>query len=267
MERHCGTTTLVDRRLKIANVFRLPLFSKYGRDGLFVDTALSGSCSAAQDSSCLLRLCNVRLESLIANPLVRPHQLSALAAYLHAPEVACALLAGDLNAIEPFDRTLHSENELEDAYLTLGGREDSDEGYTWGYQVPAVVREKFGCSRVDKILFRGDVRANAFERIGVGVVVAEDKREGRRERKRGLVITTASWVTLSLAKAGVHKWMAVLGVCRSQCCLDYEGPAVRYDLDSIIQQPSKDLQQLGTANVRQAIDDSKEVTSIMGYFS
>lgn len=176
-----GTTILIDARLEIANVFRVPVLSKFNRDGLFVDITLSGPSSSVQSFSSVLRLCNVHLESLVANPPVRPHQLSAVAAYLHAPEVACALLAGDLNAIEPFDRTLHTQNRLEDAYLSLGGKEDSDEGYTWGYQVPAAMRERFGCSRMDKILFRGDVGVQAFERIGAGVKVAEDTREEIRE--------------------------------------------------------------------------------------
>ncbi|KAF2623928.1 hypothetical protein BU25DRAFT_349170 [Macroventuria anomochaeta] len=169
---HYGTTTLIDARLSVASVFRVPFLSKFDRDGLFVDIALTSK---------VLRLCNVHLESLIASPPVRPHQLSTVAAYLHAPEVACALLAGDLNAIEPFDWKLHTDNGLEDAYLFLGGKEDSDEGYTWGYQVPAAMREKFGCSRMDKILFCGDVRVNSFERIGTGVKVAEEKRGEARE--------------------------------------------------------------------------------------
>jgi tyrosyl-DNA phosphodiesterase 2 len=176
---HYGTVTLIDTRLSVLSVFRAPFLSKFDRDGLFVDIAVSTpeTSSLFNGTPKVLRLCNVHLESLIADPPVRPHQLSAAAAYLHAPEVACALLAGDLNAIEPFDRTLHSENNLQDAYLTLGGKEDNEEGYTWGYQVPAPMREKFGCSRMDKILFCGDVRVKSFARIGAGVRVAEDKRE------------------------------------------------------------------------------------------
>lgn len=180
---HYGTTTLIDTRLSVASVFRVPFLSKFDRDGLFIDIALSTSnpSSLSGDLPKVLRLCNVHLESLIANPPVRPHQLSAAAAYLHTPEVVCALLAGDLDAIEPFDRTLHSENDLQDAYLSLGGKEDSDKGYTWGYQVPAPMREKFGCSRMDKILFCGDVRVKSFEKIGAGVKVAEEKREEVRK--------------------------------------------------------------------------------------
>lgn len=178
-----GTVTFIDTRLSVTSVFRVPFLSKFDRDGLFVDITFSSLKSGASPgaSQKVLRLCNVHLESLVADPPVRPHQLSAAASYLHAPEVACALLAGDLNAIEPFDRTLHSENELQDAYLSLGGREDSEEGYTWGYQVPTSMRERFGCSRMDKILYCGDVEVQSFERIGAGVKVAEDVREEVRK--------------------------------------------------------------------------------------
>ncbi|KAH7093701.1 Endonuclease/exonuclease/phosphatase [Paraphoma chrysanthemicola] len=163
-----GTTTLVDRRLRIQNVFRVPWITKFDRDGLFVDIALSDAR--------VLRLCNTHLESLVADPPVRPLQLAAAAEYLRKVEVSCALLAGDLNAIQPFDRTLHSENGLNDTYLILGGKEDSDDGFTWGQQVPQWMKDRFGCSRMDKILYRGDILPKKFERIGMGVQVAEDVR-------------------------------------------------------------------------------------------
>ncbi|KAK7183950.1 hypothetical protein DPSP01_011727 [Paraphaeosphaeria sporulosa] len=170
-----GTNTLIDRRLTIKNVFRVPWISKFGRDGLFVDLTLSD-----QGKGRVLRLCNTHLESLVADPPVRPLQLQAAAPYLHDSSVAAGLLAGDLNAIQPFDRALHSDNDLKDAYLELGGQEDSDDGYTWGYQVPQALREKFGCSRMDKILFSGALRPQKFERIGMGVKVAEEKRQEMR---------------------------------------------------------------------------------------
>lgn len=165
-----GTTTLIDSRLEIKSVFRVPWTSKFDRDGLFVDIALD-------ESGKVLRLCNTHLESLVADPPVRPLQIAAAAPYLQKPEVACALLAGDLNAIQPFDRTLHFDNGLKDTYLELDGKEDSDEGYTWGQQAPQWMREKFGCSRMDKILFRGDIHPKKFERIGMGVKVAEEVRD------------------------------------------------------------------------------------------
>lgn len=169
-----GTQTLVDRGLSVEAVFRVPWQSRFERDGLFVDIALTPTGSKAGEQR-VLRLCNTHLESLIATPPVRPLQLSAAAKYLHVSDVAAGILAGDLNAIEPFDRTMPKKNGLEDAYIVLGGKEDSDEGYTWGYQVPEEMRKKFGYSRMDKILFRGDVnvRPGDFQRVGVGVRVEE----------------------------------------------------------------------------------------------
>ncbi|KAH7082608.1 Endonuclease/exonuclease/phosphatase [Paraphoma chrysanthemicola] len=170
-----GTTTLVDRRLRIQSVFRVPWITKFDRDGLFVDIALSDAKSSGDEAK-VLRLCNTHLESLVADPPVRPLQLAAAAEYLNKVEVSCALLAGDLNAIQPFDRTLHRENGLNDTYLILGGKEDSDDGYTWGQQVPQWMKDRFGCSRMDKILYHGNVLPKKFERIGMGIKVAEDVR-------------------------------------------------------------------------------------------
>ena len=179
-----GTTTLVDRRLTIKDVFRVPWVSKFQRDGLFVDIALSDS----KPQSRVLRLCNTHLESLVADPPVRPLQVAVASEYLQKPDVAFALLAGDMNAIQPFDRTLHTEHALTDTYLELGGQEDSDDGYTWGQQAPRWIREKFGCCRMDKILFRGDILPKTFERIGMGVKVAEEVRdEVEREIEGGWV--------------------------------------------------------------------------------
>ena len=117
---HYGTTTLVDRRFNIEKIFRVPWVTKFERDGLFVD--IKGS--KAQ----VVRLCNTHLESLAADTPVQPLQLAAAAKYLHAGNVQVALLAGDINAIQPFDHTLHTENRLKDDYLELGGKEDSKEG-------------------------------------------------------------------------------------------------------------------------------------------
>jgi len=162
-----GTTTLVDRRLTIKQVFRVRVISKFERDGLFVDVAL-------KDHDKVLRLCNVHLESLVADPPVRPLQLGAIAKWLQKEDVCAAALAGDCNATQPFDRTLHVENGLQDAYLALGGEEDSEEGYTWGDQVPDWMKQKFGKSRMDKVIFCGALEAKSLQRIGVGVTVQDD---------------------------------------------------------------------------------------------
>jgi len=163
-----GTTTLVDRRLRIAAVFRVPFESMFQRDGFFVDVRVVGEPR-------VLRLANVHLESLVADPPLRPAQMETTARYLHDEMVYAALLAGDCNSIQPFDRTIHSDNGLEDAYLVLGGKEDSDEGYTWGPQVPEAMFKKFGPSRMDRVMFCGKVKAKSLQRIGVGVKVDDDQ--------------------------------------------------------------------------------------------
>jgi tyrosyl-DNA phosphodiesterase 2 len=183
-----GTTSLVDRRLDIQSVFRVPWISKFGRDGLFIDITLMNPQLPDEDAK-ILRLCNTHLESLIADPPFRPLQLAVASQYLNETDVVCALLAGDLNAIQPFDRTMHSELNLKDTYLELGGQEDSHDGYTWGYQIPQWKRDKFGYSRMDKILLRGAIQPQKFERIGMGVRVAEEVREEIEEEIEG------GWVT------------------------------------------------------------------------
>ncbi|KAF2832505.1 hypothetical protein CC86DRAFT_377663 [Ophiobolus disseminans] len=183
-----GTTTLVDRRLSIQSVFRVPWHSGMGRDGLFVDLALSNAQQPDVDAK-TLRLCNTHLESLAADPPIRPLQLAAAAQYLNrVVYVPCTLLAGDLNAIQSFDRALPSLNELTDTYLELGGQEDTEEGYTWGPQARKWSREQFGSSRMDKILFSGCLQPKNFSRIGMGLKVADDVlEEVEREVEGGFV--------------------------------------------------------------------------------
>lgn len=201
-----GTNTLIDRRLVIDQVFRVPWVSKFTRDGLFVDLALSGSTEGN-----VLRLCNTHLESLVADPPVRPLQLGAAAPYLHDSKALAGLLAGDLNAIQPFDRTLHSDNGLKDTYLELGGEEDSDEGFTWGQQVPQALRERFGCSRMDKILFTGKVTPRGFQRIGVGVRVAEEKRREMRDAGEEEWVTDHYGVMADFELSGEEKLVVAGG--------------------------------------------------------
>jgi len=168
-----GTTTLIDKRLTVKDVFRVNYVTKFERDGLFVDILMKHTGGLGE---VLLRLCNTHLESLVADPPLRPGQLAMAAQQLHESDVHGGVLAGDLNAIQPFDRTLHSENDLKDAYLETGGEEDSEEGYTWGQQVYQELRDKFGCSRMDKILYCGGVEVTKPDLIGVGVKVEESKR-------------------------------------------------------------------------------------------
>ncbi|KAI1369453.1 endonuclease/exonuclease/phosphatase family protein [Xylaria arbuscula] len=220
-----GTTTLVDRALNIQSCFRVHYSqSKMERDALFVDVALPQplpQSTAAEDSSSssgskkppLLRLCNTHLESLVPVPALRPAQMQLVSTYMKrtAPEeeVSSAIVAGDFNAIQPEDRTLHDANGLRDAYLELGGAEDSETGYTWGQQALRALREQFGCSRMDKVYFCNNdssssssgsggaggsgLELQSFERIGADVEVEEGK-DGQRSGLLALGFEKA-WVT------------------------------------------------------------------------
>jgi tyrosyl-DNA phosphodiesterase 2 len=171
-----GTTVLIDKALSInSKPFRVRVPSRFQRDTLFVDIKARG------DSEKVLQLCNTHLESLIANPPVRPLQVAKAAVHMKASKNFASVLAGDLNAIELFDRTLHSDNGLKDAYLELGGKEDSDEGYTWGQQAPEALRAQFGCSRMDKAFYWGNVKPVSLVRIGEGVEVESE------EAKRAII--------------------------------------------------------------------------------
>ena len=126
---HYGTTTLVDRRLPIRSCFRVHYAkTRMERDGLFVDVDIGEQRP--------VRFCNTHLESLALEPPYRPVQLALCSHYLHAEEVHGGVVAGDFNAIQDFDSSLHTENKLKDAYLELGG--DEAKGQTWGQQAATV---------------------------------------------------------------------------------------------------------------------------------
>jgi tyrosyl-DNA phosphodiesterase 2 len=74
------------------------------------------------------RLYNTDLKHFWDHWHLRPVQLSHVSKYLHIPRLAGGILAGDLNAAEPFDRTLLPGNNLHDIYLELGGKEDGKDG-------------------------------------------------------------------------------------------------------------------------------------------
>ena len=164
---HYGTTTLIDRRLSVKDVFRVHYSqTRMERDGLFVDIRSEGG---------ILRLCNTHLESLAFEPAYRPPQMELCARFMKDSSVAGAILAGDLNAIQDFDKTLHSDNHLKDAFLEQGGSEsDAEGGHTWGQQAATVLRERFGTSRMDKVYFCGAVRLMSFERFGAGVEIDDE---------------------------------------------------------------------------------------------
>ncbi|KAJ9203630.1 hypothetical protein DTO164E3_201 [Paecilomyces variotii] len=180
-----GTTTLVEKKVDIQRVFRVHYkATRMQRDGLFVDVNVR-AVDEDEDKSTTLRVCNTHLESLTQNPPRRPIQLRIASTYMHGsgpldqesassmpisvPIPHAALLAGDLNAFAPEDLTAPVECGLQDAFLALGGTDGTEEGYTWGQQAPEELRRKFGCSRMDKILFCGGVKAEKLERIGEGV--------------------------------------------------------------------------------------------------
>ncbi|KAK5123358.1 hypothetical protein LTR85_002790 [Meristemomyces frigidus] len=171
---HYGTMTLIDKRLPIESCFRVHYSkTRMERDGLFVDIALGTPGKP-------IRLCNTHLESLAFEPPFRPPQLALCASYMHDNKaIHGAILAGDLNAIQDFDKHLHTDKHLKDAYLELGGREDDAEGgHTWGQQAATVQRERFGTCRMDKVLYCGGVQCKTFEHFGAGIEVEE---EGERE--------------------------------------------------------------------------------------
>lgn len=108
-------------------------------------------------------------------------------------------MAGDFNAIQDFDRHLHSDNGLKDAYIEVGGEEDSESGYTWGQQAATKLREQFGCSRMDKVFFVGDgLQLKGFEQFGADVEV-DDPRERDEIVKLGF---DRPWVTDHLGVVG-----------------------------------------------------------------
>ena len=175
-----GTCTLIDKRLSIMGIFRVHYQdTRFERDALFVDVLLGGD----GEPDTIIRVCNTHLESLVANPPLRPLQLAVAAKYMHSEAVYASILGGDLNAIQPFDRNLHTDNDLEDAYLALGNREDADNGFTWGQQAKRREREAFGCSRMDKLLFCGGLKVESLERFGIGVVVEKEKDKERLQRE------------------------------------------------------------------------------------
>ncbi|KAK4162262.1 5'-tyrosyl-DNA phosphodiesterase [Cladorrhinum sp. PSN259] len=180
-----GTVILVPKSLKIKAVFRVHYDNtEMQRDGLFVDIALPKSRT--------LRVCATHLESLAARMPKRPAQLSTAARYLHQADVG--IIAGDFNAIQEFDRTLHSENNLKDAYLEMGGVEGDEEGMTWGHMAFKFQRAQFGLSRMDKILFRGGVELKGFRTFGMDVEVeGEDEKKEMMEEFKGQL--EQPWVT------------------------------------------------------------------------
>lgn len=164
-----GTTTLIDKRLSLRSCFRVHYAeTTMERDALFVDLGIADR---------IVRICNTHLESLALQPPRRPSQMKVAASYMHQSSVHGSILSGDLNAIEDFDRRLHTDNELKDAYLELGGSDDSADGHTWGQQASTALRERFGTCRMDKVFYCGDLQLKSFEKFGEGVVVPDEAEQ------------------------------------------------------------------------------------------
>ncbi|CAH0021181.1 unnamed protein product [Clonostachys rhizophaga] len=163
-----GTCMLVPKSMAITNVFRVHYTqTDMSRDALFVEVYLHEK---------KVRLCTTHLESLVARPPLRPRQLAEAARHLHNADAG--ILGGDLNAIEPFDRNLHTLNNLKDAYLETGQEEGSEAGMTWGHMAATSSRNRHGLTRMDKILYCGDVQLQGFGRFGMDVQVSdEDDRQ------------------------------------------------------------------------------------------
>lgn len=156
------------------------------RDGLFIDIRINGESPGGEGSQvgdeAILRLCNTHLESLASIPPRRPMQMRVASRFLHGEEASgsgdtavegelfpvphAGILAGDLNAFSPEDQTAPEECGLRDAFLVLGGQEGTEESFTWGQQASEYHRHRFGCSRMDKVLFCGEVEVQSLEKIG-----------------------------------------------------------------------------------------------------
>ena len=182
---HYGTVTLVPSTMALKAVYRVHYeATKMERDGLFVEVDLGAGKA--------MSVCNTHLESLVAEPPLRPKQVETAARYLKEGHLVGGVMGGDFNAIQPFDRTLHSENGLKDAFLEQGGREDAEEGYTWGQMAPVKQREMFGCSRMDKLFYCGGVECVGLERFGLGVEVNEEAVKKELMETEGM---DGGWVT------------------------------------------------------------------------
>lgn len=179
---------LIPKSMPITKVFRVPYRnSMMGRDALFVDIALLNAKT--------LRVCATHLESLRAHPPRRPNQLATAAAFMKKADAS--ILGGDLNAIEDFDKTLHLDNDLKDAYLENGGEEGAAEGMTWGHMACKQERDRYGLGRLDKLFFCGALKLDpaGFRTFGMDVVV---------EGGAGKAITDSRYETFEKAWATDH---------------------------------------------------------------
>lgn len=224
-----GTTTLVEKRLIVQRVFRVHYgCSRMNRDGLFVDIDLhhgSEDEDVRKTKALLLRLCNTHLESLTSIPPRRPGQLKLASEFMHGwnrnwdgssdtesyeqytSKPHAAILAGDLNAFAPEDLTAPVECGLEDTFLILGGKDGTEESFTWGQQVSEQLQKKFGCSRMDKMLFCGGIRAEELVRVGGGLKVWVEYPKYENDDEEDEEDGEEMWVTDHLGLLGIFTIM------------------------------------------------------------
>ncbi|THC92098.1 hypothetical protein EYZ11_008424 [Aspergillus tanneri] len=148
-----GTTTLIDKRLDVQRVFRV-LYSpsRMQRDALFVDINIDiqPTESTSSNENRIIRLGNTHLESLVSRPPLRPMQLRRAG---HE----CICVGGSYRPGGMWTFRCVSRAR---------GYEGTEEGFTWGQQLSDRMKEKFGCSRMDKVLFCGGLEVKSLERIG-----------------------------------------------------------------------------------------------------
>ena len=132
----------------LGNVSRIPLPSKYKRDGLCLDIIPSTTPGT------VLRLINVHLDSLGHTLPYRAQQMETLANVLHEPGCGGGIIAGDFNAVSHEDDVLVNKNGLVDAWVALHGRTNTD-GAAWGVGVRRRDKLQHGRGRLDKVAMMG----------------------------------------------------------------------------------------------------------------
>ncbi|TXT04809.1 hypothetical protein VHUM_04077 [Vanrija humicola] len=136
------TLTLVSCALRVGELTRTSLPSRYDRDLLTADVQLGGAT---------LRVVNVHLDSLAHDPSFRPAQVALAAESIKA--AGAGVVAGDWNPVLPLDDALCADNGLTDEWAALKG---AAPGFTWNWDGRS--KEPFPPNRLDKVATYG-VRA------------------------------------------------------------------------------------------------------------
>ncbi|KAF5381959.1 hypothetical protein D9615_004359 [Tricholomella constricta] len=166
-----GNVTLISRTVTVTRASIVEFgASSMGRGAVVVDVKVA-SPKAHNPKELTLRLINTHLESLPQGAVMRPVQLSVLAALLRRKEeVWGGVIAGDMNAISPADEMHPRRLGLEDAWDFPS---DHPSGHTWGYQDSC----EYPPNRLDKILFveRKAYKLDSPKRIGVGLKASNER--------------------------------------------------------------------------------------------